>query len=90
MDDFQSNIVVYLMKKFISTEMKSTILLIVLSLSMNILNVNIISRITASILNAAQNLQIGNIYNYFKYFIIVSIVYCPCGLGILYLIVTIL
>jgi len=75
MKDFQSNIVVYLMKKFISTEIKSTISLIILNLSMNILNVNIISRITASILNAAQNLEIVNIYNYFKYFIIVSIVY---------------
>ena len=75
MNNFQSNIIVYLMKKFLSTELKNTILLIVLSLSMNILNVNIISRITASILNAAQKLEIENIYNYFKYFIIVSIVY---------------
>jgi hypothetical protein len=41
MNDFQSNIIVYLMKKFISSEMKSTILLIILSLVMNILTVNI-------------------------------------------------
>jgi ABC-type bacteriocin/lantibiotic exporter with double-glycine peptidase domain len=75
MNDFQSNIVVYLLKKFVSDEIKNTILLVILTLAMNILYVNVISRITASIINAAQNLEIVNIYNYFKYFIIVSVVY---------------
>jgi hypothetical protein len=51
MDDFQSNIVVYLMKQFISTEMKSTILLIVLSLSMNILNFRLIKNLLFNSLN---------------------------------------
>ena len=50
MKDFQSNIVVYLMKKFSLNEIKSTVSLIVLSVTMNVLTVNIISRITASIL----------------------------------------
>ena len=75
MDDFKSNIVFYLLQKFVSDEMKNTILLVLLSLTMNILYVNVISRITASIINAAQNLEIENIYNYFKYFIIVSVVF---------------
>ena len=42
---------------------------------MNILHVNVISKITAIIINSAQNLDIPNIYNYFKYFIIVTIIY---------------
>lgn len=75
MNNFQSNIIVYLMKKFISSELKNTILLIILSLTMNILTVNIISKLSASIINAAQNLEIESIYDYFKYFIIVSIIY---------------
>ena len=75
MDDINSNIVFYLMKKFIKSELKKTILLITLSLTMSILAVNVISKITASIINAAQNLQIENIYYNLKYFIIVSILF---------------
>jgi hypothetical protein len=75
MDDINSNIVFYLMKKFIKSELKKTILLITLSLTMSILAVNVISKITASIINAAQNLQIENIYSNLKYFIIVSILF---------------
>ena len=75
MDDINSNIAFYLIKKFISSEFKKTILLIILSLTMSILTVNVISKITASIINAAQNAQIENIYKNLKYLIIVSILF---------------
>ena len=75
MNDLQSNIIVYLMKKFITSELPKTVSLILLSLTMAILAVNVLSKITASIINSAQNLEIENIYSNLKYFIIVSIVF---------------
>lgn len=75
MDDFKSNIVIYLLKKFLLEELKNTVIIVLLSLAMNILHVNVISKITAIILNSAQNLDFANIYKYFKYFIIITIIY---------------
>jgi ABC-type bacteriocin/lantibiotic exporter with double-glycine peptidase domain len=42
---------------------------------MNILHVAVISKLTAGIINSVQQLVVGDIYLYFKYFIIISIVY---------------
>jgi ABC-type bacteriocin/lantibiotic exporter with double-glycine peptidase domain len=70
-----TNIVVYLLKKFFRGEIKNTISLIFSSIIMNILHVAIISKLTAGIINAVQKLVVGDIYIYFKYFIIISIVY---------------
>lgn len=75
MDTSSTNIVVYLLQKFFRSEVKNTVSLIISSIIMNILHVAVISKLTAGIINAVQKLAVGDIYVYFKYFIIVSIAY---------------
>lgn len=75
MNSTSTNIVVYLLKKFFRSEIKNTISLLISGIIMNILHVAVISKLTAGIINAIQKLVVGDIYLYFKYFIIVSIVY---------------
>ena len=75
MDTSTTNIVVYLLQKFFRGEVKNTVSLIISSIIMNILHVAVISKLTAGIINAVQKLAVGDIYVYFKYFIIVSIAY---------------
>ena len=75
MDDTSTNIVGYLLKKFFHSEIKNTISLLISGIIMNILHVAVISQLTAGIINAIQKLVVSDIYLYFKYFIIVSIVY---------------
>jgi len=75
MDATSTNIVVYLLKKFFHREIKSTISLLISGIIMNILHVAVISKLTAGIINAVQQLVVGDIYLYFKYFIIISVVY---------------
>jgi hypothetical protein len=73
--DSSSNVVAYLLKKFFHGELKDTMLLIFSSIIINILHVAIISKLTAGIINSVQKLAVVDIYLYFKYFIIISIVY---------------
>jgi ABC-type bacteriocin/lantibiotic exporter with double-glycine peptidase domain len=75
MNATSTNIVVYLLKKFFHREIKSTISLLISGIIMNILHVAVISKLTAGIINAVQQLVVGDIYLYFKYFIIISVVY---------------
>lgn len=75
MNDTSENIIIYLLKKFFYTEKKYTFLLILLSIIINILQVAVISNITAGLINAVQNSIVLDIFKNFKYFIIVSIIY---------------
>jgi hypothetical protein len=50
-------------------------MMIILSIIINILQVAVISQLTAGIINAAQKSITLDIFSYFKYFIIVSVIY---------------
>jgi ABC-type multidrug transport system fused ATPase/permease subunit len=56
-------------------EKMNTILIIFVSLIINILKINVISLISANIIQGIQHNKIEDSYKYFKYFIIISITY---------------
>lgn len=69
------NIIEILTKKFFFKELFKTLLIIIISCVLSLLKINVISLITANIIKSIQSNNIKNVYNYYKYFIIVSIFY---------------
>lgn len=69
------SIVHYLLKTFFLQEIKITFIIIVISLLINIFQINILSYISASIINYIKDKNIKNVYIYYKYFILVSLLY---------------
>ena len=69
------NILFLLFKNFIYEEKFRTIVLIILSCLLNILKINVISFITANIIKAVQKENVGDAYKYYKYFIIISVIF---------------
>ena len=76
------NFVFYLKHNFIKREKKSIFIIFVLSLVISLLEVNVISFITAEIINALQTKIIKSVYKYFMFLVIVSA--CYVGLGYIY------
>jgi len=69
------NIIFYLFSNFLKEEYFSAILLILCSIVLSILQSGGISYITANILHAIQEKEIDIVWNFFKYFIIISIIF---------------
>ena len=69
------NILFLLFKNFINEEKFRTIILIILSCLLNILKINVISFITANIIKAFQKENVGDAYKFYKYFIIISVIF---------------
>lgn len=69
------NIVYYLLKKFFNEEWTNTILMIFTSFIINILQTNGISLITANIIGSLQKNNEKMAYSFYKYFIVVVIIY---------------
>jgi ABC-type multidrug transport system fused ATPase/permease subunit len=65
----------HLLKKYFSKEKFSIIFIIVISCVLSLLKINVIALITANIIKSIQTNNIKNVFNYYKYFIIASIVY---------------
>ena len=75
MESLSKNIIIYLLQKFFNSEKKKTIIMITLSIIINVLQVAVISQLSAGIINAVQNSVTMDIFRYFKYFIIISLIY---------------
>jgi ABC-type bacteriocin/lantibiotic exporter with double-glycine peptidase domain len=69
------NILYTLIFKFFSEEIFRTFFIVFISCILNILKINILSYITANIIKSIQNKNIDFTYEYYKYFIIVSIIF---------------
>lgn len=65
----------HLLKKYFSKEKYSIIFIIVISCVLSLLKINVIALITANIIKSIQTTDIKNVFSYYKYFIIASIVY---------------
>ena len=79
------NIVDYLFKKFIMEERTNIIILIIMSLIINSLQINLVSFITANIIESVQAHKYKLVNKYFMYFIIISIFFCILHYGYRYL-----
>jgi ABC-type bacteriocin/lantibiotic exporter with double-glycine peptidase domain len=69
------NVLVSLVFNFIKEEKFKTIFIIILSCILNILKINVISFISANIIKSIQERKIDNTYIFYKYFIVVSILF---------------
>jgi ABC-type bacteriocin/lantibiotic exporter with double-glycine peptidase domain len=69
------NILYYIINKFFKDEKFKTIIIIILSLTLNFLKINVISFISANIIESIKNNKMNITYKFFYYFIIVSIFY---------------
>jgi len=69
------NILFLLIKNFLNDEKYRSIFLVILSCILNVLKINVISYITANIIKGIQNKKIDSVYTYYKYFILVSILF---------------
>lgn len=69
------NIVYFLLKQFFQEEQLNTLLMVLASFVINLFQTNGISFITANIIDFIQKKQYDNVYQFFKYFIIVSILF---------------
>lgn len=69
------NILYTLILKFFSEEKFRTFFIVLISCILNILKINVLSYITANIIKSIQNKNINFTYEYYKYFIIVSIIF---------------
>jgi ABC-type multidrug transport system fused ATPase/permease subunit len=65
----------HLLKKYFSIEKFSIIFIIIISCVLSLLKINVIALITANIIKSIQTTDIKNVFNYYKYFIIASIIY---------------
>jgi len=65
----------HLLKKYFSKEKYSIIFIIIISCVLSLLKINVIALITANIIKSIQSKDIKNVFNYYKYFIIASIIY---------------
>jgi ABC-type bacteriocin/lantibiotic exporter with double-glycine peptidase domain len=68
------NIIINLLLDFFKTERFSTIIIIILSLFINLLQANGISYVTSTIISTIQKYDINETVKYFKYFILLSII----------------
>jgi ABC-type bacteriocin/lantibiotic exporter with double-glycine peptidase domain len=69
------NIIYFLLLKFFNEEKTNTILMIINSFVINILQTNGISFITANIITSLQTNDKKNTYNFFQWFILISIIF---------------
>ena len=69
------NIVYFLLKQFFQEEQLNTLLMVLASFVINLFQTNGISFITATIIDSIQKKQYDNVHQFFKYFIIVSILF---------------
>lgn len=69
------NIILYLLKKFLKKEKFKTIFLLILSFIINLLKINVISYITANIIQSVQKNNIELTYQYSYYFMIISVIF---------------
>ena len=69
------NIIYYLFSKFLIEEKINILLLILASFTINILQTNGISYITANIINFVQKKEEVKVWDFFKYFIAISILF---------------
>jgi ABC-type bacteriocin/lantibiotic exporter with double-glycine peptidase domain len=69
------NIIYHLFYEFFKKEKYSTILLLIISTFINIFQINIISYVTANIINSIENKKYPNSILFFKYFILVFFIY---------------
>lgn len=69
------NIIYFLLLKFFNEEKINTIMMIINSFLINILQTNGISFITANIITSLQNKDEKNTHNFFQWFVLISIVF---------------
>lgn len=69
------NIVYFLLKQFFQEEQLNTLFMVLASFVINLFQTNGISFITANIIDFIQKKQYDNVYQFFKYFIGVSILF---------------
>jgi ABC-type bacteriocin/lantibiotic exporter with double-glycine peptidase domain len=69
------NILYYIINKFFKNEKFKTTIIIILSLLLNFLKINVISFISANIIESIKNNKINITYKFFYYFIIISVFY---------------
>ena len=69
------NIIIYLLSIFFKKEKYKIIFILILTFIINILKINVLSYITANIIQSIQKNNIETSYQYYYYFIIVSIVF---------------
>ena len=69
------NILYYLFLSFLKDEKFRIIFIILISFIINIFQINILSYISANIINCIQNKNENNVYIFYKYFIIISVIY---------------
>jgi ABC-type multidrug transport system fused ATPase/permease subunit len=65
----------HLLKKYFFKNKFSITFLIILSCTLSLLKINVIALITANIIKSIKTSDINNVFNYYKYFIIASILY---------------
>ena len=68
------NIVTYLLKKFFYEEMFNTTVMITLSIVITTLQMNVISSVTANIIESVNNKNPKMTYSFFYMFIFISII----------------
>ena len=69
------NILYYLLNSFLKEEKIKLIFIILISFIINIFQINILSYISANIINSIQHKNKISVYMFYKYFIIISIIY---------------
>jgi len=69
------NIIINLIINFFKEEKLKSISIIILSCLLNILKINVISYISANIIKSIEHNKIDNVHIYYKYFIIVSVIF---------------
>lgn len=69
------NIIYYIIKKFINNNKFNTISITLVSLLINSLKINVISYIVANIISSINNNNEKSTNEYFKYFIVISLLY---------------
>lgn len=65
----------HLLKKYFVKEKFSIIFIIIISCVLSLLKINVIALITANIIKSIQTTNLKNVFNYYRYFIIASIIY---------------
>ena len=69
------NIVYFLLKQFFQEEQLNTFFMVLASFVINLFQTNGISFITATIIDSIQRKQYDNVHQFFKYFIVVSMLF---------------
>lgn len=69
------NIIYHLFYEFFKKEKYSTLLLLIISIFINTFQINIISYVTANIINSVENKKYPNTILFFKYFILIFFIY---------------